>query len=124
MNNSPLLYACMDNNIISTSVFRKMVLDGILTGKGVVNGEDNCNGVKYFTDRKVGERRELYYMKRKDMKKATDVLRSIGLEEYLEKQLSNSKLTKNCIGMFVAFSAPKFDDRLLTKVDVLGEENE
>ena len=47
--NCPRVFACMEENLLSCSVFRKMVLDSLLSGKGVVKGgNDKASSVKYF----------------------------------------------------------------------------
>ena len=68
---SPLLYSLMDGNTPSCSVFRYQLLKCLMTGKGVEgDGSYREKGVKYFEDRKVGNRSELHFIKRKDTKKS------------------------------------------------------
>uniref|UniRef100_A0A7S1FSX3 Uncharacterized protein n=2 Tax=Corethron hystrix TaxID=216773 RepID=A0A7S1FSX3_9STRA len=88
----PLLYYFLcDSVLFSASIFRFMVLKGLLTGRGVMGDMFTGSAVKYFVDKKVGSRSELHYIKRKDTKKSCGVLRSKFMERVLEKQLESTK---------------------------------
>ena len=63
-------------------------------------------------------------MKRKDMKKATGILRSIELEDIFEEAIMRMKPEgSKDIQMYVAFTAPRFEDGLISKEDLMGDEN-
>ena len=81
-------------------------------------------GVKYFEDRKVGNRSELHFIKHKDTKKLGNVLRSKLLEEILEKQLKVNSKQQFDFELYVVFGTPKFDDGLIDNVFVTEVCNE
>ena len=122
----PLLYHFVWETILSASVFRYMIIRSLVTGRGVDGGINNGNGVKYFLDRRVGSRSELHYLKRANTKKSCGVIRSVQLEEILEKQLGKKKRDDSEFNfeLFVAFGNAQYDDELIEDSHMSGEENE
>ena len=72
----------------------------------------------------MGERSELYYIRRKDIKKASGLLQSAEFEELLEQQLVSMKNEKNYFELYIVFTSPKYTDKLLCAEDMIGEANE
>jgi len=112
--------------VLSGSVFRYMLMKGLLEGKSIIDVMYNGTCVKYFSERKIGSRSELHYMKRVHTKKSVGILRSTELEKVLEKQLLARPQNEDDFdfSLYVAFANPKFDDELKEASDVLGDEND
>jgi len=83
--------------------------------------------VKYFASRKIGSSSELLVIDRKDVKKCSGVMRTIGMEERFENQLSKMKASSDRrykFKIFVAFGTATFDDKLLTSGDLQGDDHD
>ena len=123
----PLLHECADGVAVSSSVFRLLLSQRLLSGKHIV---ENAKGAqKYFTDRKIGEKSEVHHFAHLGRKTSTGVLRTSQLLGCLEKSLMEVKKKQkstsgNEIKIVVAFASPEMCDKLLDHEDVIGSDNE
>ena len=119
----PILHKNTGGVIISSSVFRLLLSQRLLSGRNIVDNEKAAT--KYFLDRKIGEKSEVHLIAHLGQKKSAGVIRTAKLQEVLEKALP--KMKKDAVRDFkivVAFGSPVISDKLLDHDALIGDANE